>query len=316
MAQQKNDNVQVMRARLKDASLSGLYLFTGEEKMLRNLYIKQVLNRYQQDPMAEFNIHIFDETSDIEAVRDCIEALPVMAESKLVLLRNTNVLKSAPEQTKKIWQSIFSNPPDYAMILFDEDQVDKRGTLYKKIAAAGLVVDFAFRTPQQLKKWAGDEAAKIGLSCEPQALSLLVERSGPSMYGIHSELDKLIAYCSGRGVISYEDVAHLVPAPLQDKVFDMIDKIIEKKPELVMNMLSDLRQLGESGAKILSLIGRHFNILIKIQTLEGALSSAELAKAAEINPYFLKKYQVQVRGFSPKAAAGSAGNLHLLRRKF
>ena len=32
MAQQKNDNVQVMRERLKDASLSGLYLFTGEEK--------------------------------------------------------------------------------------------------------------------------------------------------------------------------------------------------------------------------------------------------------------------------------------------
>ena len=107
MAQQKNDNVQVMRARLKDASLSGLYLFTGEEKMLRNLYIKQVLNRYQQDPMAEFNIHIFDETSDIEAVRDCIEALPVMAESKLVLLRNTNVLKSAPEQTKKYGSPFF-----------------------------------------------------------------------------------------------------------------------------------------------------------------------------------------------------------------
>ena len=69
-----------------------------------------------------------------------------------------------------------------------------------------------------------------------------------------------------------------------------------------MNMLSDLRQLGESGAKILSPDRKAFYAALdcKIQTLEGALSSAELAKAAEINPYFLKKYQVQVRGFSPK----------------
>ena len=138
---------------------------------------------------SEFNIQIFeDKGQSVEAFREAVESFPVMADRKLVLIRNSGIFQSAGEEMKAFWQDLFKNPPEYLALVFDEEKTDGRSVLVKKVKESGLLVEFRYKTQAELAQWAGKEFAKAGLQVQNDVLSQLVFSCDEGMENLSNEI--------------------------------------------------------------------------------------------------------------------------------
>ena len=116
---------------------------------------------------------------------------------------------------------------------------------------------------------------------------------------LKNEVDKLRAYVVDKKSVSKEDIDLLCVNQVEDKIFDMIDAISEKKQQKAMELYDDLLYLQEAPMKILVLITRNFMQLLKIRfALDTGTPEAQIASTFGIRPYFVKKYIAQAKSFT------------------
>ena len=118
---------------------NNIFMLCGEEIFLKNHAKKELLSRITPSEMPEFNVFSYDgKKYDINSVKEAIEALPVFSDTKLLLFNNSGVFQlagkdAATKEYREFWEEIIDEIPDTVYIVFDEDKVDKRSALYKKL---------------------------------------------------------------------------------------------------------------------------------------------------------------------------------------
>lgn len=298
MAKKINDTLAPLREKMKSENLNGMYLFTGEETFNKDYYISRFKSAFDDNPMAEFNVLTFDgkETS-ANTILSAIESYPVMADDKLVIIKNSGIFKSVSEKDKELWTELFKNPPEYAVIIFDEAETDGRSALLKKFKENGIFAQFDFLDNSTMTSWINGFLSKRGYSIQAPAAAELIMRSGGSMGNAHNEMNKLMDYCGPGASITLSDVQTVVPKSLQDKIFDMLDAVTLGKRDLAFSVLTDLKLLREEPAKIIPLLGNSVSGILKTKLLqkEGCQS---LAAELGVAPFVARKYTEQARGLS------------------
>ncbi len=275
--------------KLKSGNLNGLYLFTGEEVFNKDFYISRFKNAFSDVPMAEFNILTLDGSELPEdTLIEAAESYPVMADKKLVIIKNSGIFKKASFD-KEVWGEIFKNPPENTVIIFDEKEIDGRNALLKKFKEYGLFVDFEYLDSATMAEWIKGYFLKRNFSADRDAVSELMKRAGASMANVHSEMEKLIDYCAGNGKITFDDVCAIVTRSLNDRIFDMIDSITAGDRDKAFEILSDLKQLREEPVKIISVLGTNFTGILKSKILLNG-GSHNLASELGVAPFIAKKY--------------------------
>lgn len=295
----KEDGTKALKQKLASGALCGIYLFTGEEAYGRKAAVDLIRKQFEADGMSEFNIQIFeDKGQSVEAFREAVESFPVMADRKLVLIRNSGIFQSAGEEMKAFWQDLFKNPPEYLALVFDEEKTDGRSVLVKKVKESGLLVEFRYKTQAELAQWAGKEFAKAGLQVQNDVLSQLVFSCDEGMENLSNEIQKLISYCAGKKTVEATDVNLIVRKSLQSRIFEMLDAVVEKRKDAACRMLYELKVYRESPVKIIALIGRQAGLLLKTALLLQENRYQEVAKEIGVPPFIARKYVEQARGFS------------------
>ncbi|MBE7060396.1 MAG: DNA polymerase III subunit delta [Ruminococcaceae bacterium] len=286
-----------LRERLKNGNLCGLYLFTGDEIFNKEFYISRFKAAFKDVPMAEFNVCTLDgsELSE-DALIGAVESYPVMADNKLVIIKNSGIFKTAAYD-KEVWTELFKNPPDYAAIIFDEAETDGRNALLKKFNENGLAVTFDYLDSATMADWIAGYLSKRGFTVRRDAVNELMSRAGVSMADVHNEMEKLVDYCAGRGEITADDVRSVVPRSLNDRIFDMIDGITAGNRDTAFAILADLKQLREEPAKIVPLLGNNITGILKAKILLGG-ESTNLAADLGVAPFIAKKYAAQSKRLS------------------
>ena len=95
---------------------------------------------------------------DIRRVDEAIEALPVMADKKLLLFSDSFIFKpdgrtGAKSAYRDYWAERLRDIPDYVSILFDESEIDKRSALLKQADKIGACVEFSYMTENEMVRW-------------------------------------------------------------------------------------------------------------------------------------------------------------------
>ena len=67
-------------------------------------------------------------------------------------------------------------------------------------------------------------------------MKLFLEKTGTDMERIRQELEKLICYCMEKESITEEDVAVICSEQTENKIFDMINAMAEKKQKKAMEL--------------------------------------------------------------------------------
>ncbi len=298
---QTADNTKIIKEKISAADFKGLFIFTGEEDFARRAAVNAFIQHFEKDPLFQLNMHIFDgKETPAEKIFEAAEALPVMSEEKLIVIKNSGIFKSTSESQKKIFTELFDNMPDFLSLVFDEDEIDGRNALLKKAKAAGIFAEFKYKTHAELVTYCGKAFAKEGIAISPDVLSKFVFSCDEGLTSINAEMDKLTAYAMDKKSVTEEDVDAIVKKSLKSRVFEMLDAMIEGKA-MVYTMLEEMKICREAPIKILVLIGRQASMLNKTRILLDS-GSNDIAAQLGLKPFIAQKYIAQARRLTSERA--------------
>lgn len=303
MAVKESDVVKLKR-NLKENKISGAYLFYGDEVYLRDVYIKRFDALIPRDGFEEFNLIALDgRQMDYDLALDAIESFPMAAERKLVIVRDSGIFKKAKQSDTEFWTKEIKNLPDYCILLFVEDAVDKRSSLYKTVSKSGTAVEFAQLKPYELCTWVQGEVLKNGRKMSKDVIEYFVSIAQGGLSNLNNELQKLFTYCAE--VITKTDVKRVVSKSLDVRVFDLSDAIMEKDSDRTLKILYDLKTAKESAFNVLYLLNSAFEKMLraKLMFADGA-SNADVERKLGLPAFIAKKYYSGARGFTCEFLTG------------
>lgn len=283
---------------IKNGSFKPAYLLYGEEAYLRLQYRDRLKNALA-DPADTMNISCFQGKGiRPEEIIDLAETLPFFAERRVILVEDSEFFKNKCDLLADYLPSM----PDTACIIFVEEgtgHVNKASRLYKAVKARGRIVEFGAQSEAVLTKWILGILKREGKQISRSSLDLFLKRSGLDMAHISAELEKLICYTYGRAEITRQDIEAVCTIQIEDRIFDMVRAIAEKKQTLALDLYYDLLSLKKSPRAILSLIGRQFQKLLLVKSLMAAgFDQASIASKAQLHPFVTRLYMQQAGRFT------------------
>lgn len=292
---EKANGMAIINEQINKGEFSRMYLLGGTEPYLIYQY-RDKLIRAMIDPGDTMNFITFKgDNSKPEDIIEFADTMPFFTERRVVLVEDSNFFKNGCEKLENSLEKL----PDTTVLIFVEKNIDNRKKLAKQAAQLGTVAMFDAPDSDMLAVWLNGMFAEDQIAISGATLRYLIDRVGNSMNLLKNEADKLRSYAVEKGSVSKEDIDLLCVNQVEDKIFDMIDAISEKKQKKAMDLYDDLLYLQEAPMKILVLITRNFMQLLKIRfALDTGTSEGQIASTFSIRPYFVKKYITQARSFT------------------
>ena len=272
-------------------------LLYGEEAFLKQHAKTELLKQIMPLEMQEFNVFSYDGRKyDLRAVEEAIEGLPVMAENKLLLFRNSMIFtisgkETATKEYKEFWEKQLSDIPKDVYIVFDEEKVDKRSGLYKRLQKEDAFAEFTHLSENKMINWTIGLFKTLGKVISPHDAKYLVEITGEGMLAVKQEAEKIAAYTQGKIDVVRADIDAVVVPVLENKVFDMVDAILARDAYTALDKLKNLSALKEDEIKILGAISSSVDKLLTIKLMtDSGLDKTQIGAKSKIPPFLVSKY--------------------------
>ncbi len=279
-----------------------VYLLYGEEAYLKN----QFKNRLKKAILPEGDTMNFTRYAgkgiDVRQVIDEADTLPFFADHRLILIEESGFFKkSCPELAEYL-----PRMPQETILLFVEDEVDKRTALFKAVGKIGRATNLERQKEETLTAWVAGLVKKERKKIKTDALNRFLEMTGKDMENIAQEFEKLISYTLNQEVIGLADVEAVCTATTEDCVFDMLRAVSEKRQKKALDLYYDLLSLKEEPLRILSLMARQFNQMLQAKDLrEQGYGNSEIMQKLNLKgssgPYIVKRILEQASHFSMEA---------------
>ena len=161
--------MQSLKNALKTGEWKSVYLFYGEEAFLKRTYKKQVKQAIigEEDSM-NYNYFEGKDGANVQEIMAIADTMPFFADRRLVIVENSGFFKgAASEELCKF----VGNLPETVVLLFVENEVDKRGKLYKAVASAGSAIEMGRQSENALIDWSVRKLASEGRNIKGLILS-------------------------------------------------------------------------------------------------------------------------------------------------
>lgn len=300
-------SIEILKHDIKKGTLKQVYLFFGPEVYLKNHYLKQLEALLVSSDFRDFNYTILEGREGTKNVIDTCETVPVMSDKKMAVIRESGMFhpegktknKKSGEDSRDALIEYLSKLPPWVYIVFAEDDIDKRSRMYKAVKDKGVCVEFDYQKPEELTKWVIRIFNSYRIRIGKAEAAYLVSLCSPGMIDILNEINKLVGYIGEGSEINTEDIENICTKSLQNKIFDMIDAITQKKPERAYKLLDDMLMLKEPIQRISILISRHFKLMFYIKEMNTkGCSEVEVGEHVQLQPYIVGKYLKQCQKYS------------------
>ncbi|KAB1437666.1 DNA polymerase III subunit delta [Candidatus Galacturonibacter soehngenii] len=280
---------------LKNNIFKNMYLLYGEESYLKRLYKNKLKSSLVS--VDDTMNHSYYEGKGINPneIIDLAETMPFFAERRVIIIENSGFFKEKCDELADYLDSC----SETTCFIFVENEVDKRGRLFKKVKDKGRTVELNYQDENSLTKWILGLLKKENKKITQNAMQLFLAKTGTDMENIHKELEKLICYVGERESISESDINTICTTRISNNIFDMVSAVAEKKQKQALDLYYDLLALKEPPMRILFLITRQFNLLLQIKDLKRlGFSSSDIAKKIGLPGFVVNKYVSQSTSFS------------------
>lgn len=280
---------------IKTGNFKQVYLLYGEEGYLKKQY-RDKLKAAMAAPDDTMNFTAYEgkDTSPRELI-DLAETLPFFANRRVILVENSGFFKNACDDLAEYMEQIAPS----THFIFVEEEVDKRGRMYKNVKKAGKIVEFATQSEELITRWILGRLKREGKNITGNVMQLFLSKTGTDMGNIDRELEKLICYTLGRDVITAEDVESITTEQTTNKIFDMVNAIAEHNQKKALDLYYDLLALKEPPMRIMYLISRQFQILFNIRDMSSkGLDNNTMAQKAGVPPFAVRRNVTQAKGFT------------------
>lgn len=291
------NGMTVVNQHIASGEFSQIYLMGGSEQYLLAQFREKLVTALI-DPTDTMNfVRYKGENAKADEIAEFASTMPFFADRRVVLVEDSDFFKKGNETMEKVLEEL----PETTTLIFSEDQIDKRGRLYKQVAKLGTVLNFETPDASMIERWLVGIFAKEEIQIERKALENLLEFVGLDMSNLANEAEKLVSYCYEKKTVTAEDVEKLSINQVEGKIFEMMDALSRRDSDATMKYYADLLALREPAMRLLFLITRQFRILLKTKlALETGTPYEKLASVLKVPPFTVKKYVAQCKGFSQK----------------
>src|SRR5699024_6661632 len=135
---------------VKTGQFKQIYRLYGGENYLKRQYRDRFVKAMIPEGDTMNYTRYEGKKTEIKEVIDLAETLPFFAERRLIVFEDTGFFKSGGND---LADYISSGIPETTFFIFIENEVDKRGKLYKTVKAKGHIAELAAQDENTLRKW-------------------------------------------------------------------------------------------------------------------------------------------------------------------
>lgn len=284
---------------LDRGEISPLYCLFGEEAFMIDEALVKIREKVLGDGLPDFNLNVFYAAdSSVESICDAVETLPMMAQRRLVLVKEAQELSAAE------WERLtplVENPVSSTTLVIVATKVDMRKKFFKFFETKGVMVKFQKPFENQLAPWIHYIAKKYDKVMSPEAVEVLREWVGSNLSDINNEIRKVAQFVGEKNQVDVDDLRAVVSRTRVESVFDLVNSMGQGDAAGAFTHLAYLLDGGQNEVGVLTMIIRHFRILLLCQeALKEGLSLSQIASRVGVHGFFIKEYIEQARKQSLK----------------
>lgn len=238
--------LKILRDTLKKGTFDGAYYICGEDDFQKEDAMSQLLAATVDPAMRYFNLEILRAPDlDGKTLDAALSALPLMAQRRVVVIRDAGILK---RDARKTLDRYLARPASDMVVLLIEASGGKTD---KEFAKSATALEFGLLAAERVPRWIAHyvtthlEAVITAGACE-----LLQTAVGTDLHQLVAELDKLASFTNG-GEIDEAAVTAIVGVRRGETMADVLDEVAMKNTTRALALLSQvLSQPKTSGVTL------------------------------------------------------------------
>ncbi len=269
---------------IKKGEYRQVYIIYGEEAYMCQTYKKKLIESINANQM---NFTKFEgKQSTAEKIIEKSETMPFFADHRVILIEDSGLFKEKADALSDYLKKL----PEYIIVIFVEKEIDKRSKLYKAAEKYKGVCECIPLSDKELVNWILVELKRNKKQIKKSTLEKFMNGAGSNLNLISCELEKLIAYIGDRNEITAKDIDDICSKQTENRIFDMINDVASSRRAQALRNYHDLLLLKEAPMKILSLIERQYDQMLRMKELSGdGFGEKLIAEKLKIHPYAVKK---------------------------
>jgi DNA polymerase-3 subunit delta len=246
-------SLDVLLRALQKGRLEPVYYLHGPEDVLKDEAVRLIVDGALEPSLRDFN---FDQRSagqlDPEAVGVLCTTLPMMAERRVVLLRDVEGWKRRPK-TRAAFLEYLAHPAPETVVILVQSSAEE--AIDKDLVSGAYSVSCDPLPEERALKWLARHAAALDVRLEDGAARHLLEAVGNDLGAVASELQKLAALPAD-APFTADEVGGLLGVRHGETIYDWRDAVLDGDGGRAVTLLAPLLdQPGVSGVKLLTLLG-------------------------------------------------------------
>jgi len=290
--------IQELDKELRNKILRPIYYIHGPESYLAETAIS-LIKGYTKNLEGEgFAPDRFSAKSATPSeIIACAETVPMWVKHRLIIVDESDFFKEIDPFT-----SYFGKPVASTTIIFSAQKSDGRTKFSQLCASKAAVIECKPLYESKIPDWLRMEAKEKGKNISIEAASTMAELVGTSLGELNSSLEKVILFIGSKKTIDVEDVETVLTETSRKNIFAFTDAVGTKNVPKAVHSLERLFAFNESEIMILSMLARHWRILIKAKeaVFRGRVDKFSLVAVLGIKPFLVDNYLQQTKLFTAK----------------
>jgi DNA polymerase III, delta subunit len=233
---------KALHAALKKRAFDPVYFFFGEDDFLKDARIREVVEVAVDAATRDFNYELRRGNEvDAEALDSLLSTPPMLAERRVVVLRDVDKLK---KEARKLLDRYLARPAADTVLLLVAPAGAKAD---KQLADRATAVEFAPLTTDRVIKWISHHADTVlHRAITPEAVTLLVEAVGTDLAQLAIELEKLASFAGE--TIDEGAVSAVVGVRRDETVASLLDAVAAKDAATALALIPGVLQQPKTTA--------------------------------------------------------------------
>lgn len=275
-------------------ALGGVFYLHGGDEFLKQRAAKALVSRHLDPATRDFNYDLLRAAeTDLETLASVIGTPPMMAEWRVVLVRDVQAFASSPKARKVLLDTAASPPPGLALILVGTVPQGSKAKFYKELAGAAQTKEFKPVSPDDAPGWLIEWArAQYEAEIEPAAATGLVAAAGNDLGILDREIAKLAEVVAKGEPIRVADVERAGTRLPRQNRWEWFDLVGTKRFDEARQGLEVLLDQGESGVGLVIGLAGH---LLRLGVLLAGGVNALQSSLPPHQRWLAKRLQSQAR---------------------
>lgn len=294
---------------IKDKNFEKIYFLHGEEPYYIDLITDAILDNALEEHEKDFNQSIvYGKDSDVYAIIAEAKGYPMMAERRVVVVKEAQDLKGIEEL-----ESYFDKPSDQTVFVlnYKYKKFDTRKKVIKAALKNGIVFQSAKIPEYKLLDWITMFAKETGYGINPKAAMLLIEFLGNDLSKISNELKKLEILVEKGTTINEIHIEENIGISKDYNAFELVNAVGLRDVSKA-NKIVDYFSHNPKATPLIVVISNLFGHFQKLMTIHFAQNKSRegLAAALKVPPFVVGELQKSANIYNPKKIAANISVLH------